>query len=86
MVIIAGSARFSARFLRHLRTLLHLTRWFLEDYAGCSSRNKTCRTRSQPSADPVRIPDHFFSVVEPEGLNRLWRNIRNYFPGLAILY
>ena len=21
----------------------------------------------------------FFLVVEPEGLNRLWRNIRNYF-------
>jgi branched-chain amino acid transport system permease protein len=21
----------------------------------------------------------FFLIVEPEGLNRLWRNIRNYF-------
>jgi branched-chain amino acid transport system permease protein len=21
----------------------------------------------------------FFLVIEPEGLNRLWRNIRNYF-------
>ena len=26
----------------------------------------------------------FFLVVEPEGLNRLWRNIRNYFPRLAV--
>jgi len=33
----------------------------------------------QPPSHAVRRAHHPVLVVEPDGLNRLWRNIRNYF-------
>jgi len=62
-------------------TLLPIaTRWFLESFGGLIFYQ----------ADLANIIPNlrlilfggliiFFLVVEPDGLNRLWRNIRNYF-------
>src|SRR6201987_1220941 len=82
MIIIGGlgsvlGSIFGAVFV----TLLPIaTRWFLESFGG--------RLFSQADLANI-IPNLrlilfgvliiFFLVVEPEGLNRLWRNIRNYF-------
>jgi branched-chain amino acid transport system permease protein len=82
MIIIGGlgsilGSIFGAIFV----TLLPIvTRWFLESFGGLIFS----------SADLANIIPNlrlilfggliiFFLVVEPEGLNRLWRNIRNYF-------
>jgi branched-chain amino acid transport system permease protein len=82
MVIIGGlgsvlGSVFGAIFV----TLLPIaTRWFLESFGGVLF----------PGADLLNVIPNlrlvifggliiFFLVVEPDGLNRLWRNIRNYF-------
>ena len=82
MVIIGGlgsvlGSVFGAIFV----TLLPIaSRWFLESFGGLLF----------PGADLLNVIPNlrlvifggliiFFLVVEPEGLNRLWRNIRNYF-------
>jgi branched-chain amino acid transport system permease protein len=82
MVIIGGlgsvlGSVFGAIFV----TLLPIaTRWFLNSFGGVIFSN----------ADLLNVVPNlrlvifgvliiFFLVVEPEGLNRLWRNIRNYF-------
>ena len=82
MIIIGGlgsvlGSIFGATFV----TLLPIvTRWFLESFGGLIFS----------TADLANIIPNlrlilfggliiFFLVVEPEGLNRLWRNIRNYF-------
>ena len=61
---------------------------------GCSNRSAACS--SQASDLPTVMPSLrlvifggliiFFLVVEPEGLNRLWRNIRNYFRAWPFSY
>ena len=82
MIIIGGlgsvlGSIFGAIFV----TLLPIvTRWFLESFGGLIFS----------AGDLLNIIPHlrlimfggliiFFLVVEPEGLNRLWRNIRSYF-------
>ena len=82
MVIIGGlgsvlGSVFGAIFV----TLLPIaTRWFLNSFGGIIFSH----------ADLLNVVPNlrlvifggliiFFLVVEPEGLNRLWRNIRNYF-------
>ena len=82
MIIIGGlgsvlGSIFGAIFV----TLLPIaTRWFLESFGGLIFS----------PGDLLNIIPHlrlimfggliiFFLVVEPEGLNRLWRNIRSYF-------
>src|SRR5271166_6502167 len=82
MIIIGGlgsilGSIFGAAFV----TLLPIvTRWFLESFGGLIFSQ----------ADLANIIPNlrlilfgaliiFFLVVEPEGFNRLWRNIRNYF-------
>ena len=82
MIIIGGlgsilGSIFGAIFVTMLPIV---TRWFLEGYGGLFF--------SQADLASI-IPNLrlilfgaliiFFLVVEPEGLNRLWRNIRNYF-------
>ena len=52
----------------------------MEPLAACSSARASCpsivaSTRLVLFGGLII----FFLVVEPEGLNRLWRNIRNYF-------
>ena len=82
MVIIGGLGSVLGSILGAIFvTLLPIvTRWFLEDFGWLFFSQ----------ADLLNlIPDLrlimfgaliiFFLVVEPEGLNRLWRNIRNYF-------
>ena len=82
MVIIGGlgsilGSIFGAIFV----TLLPiLTRWFLEDYGPLFFEQQVL----QNAIPNLRLTLFgsliiFFLVVEPEGLNRLWRNIRNYF-------
>src|SRR6266852_1086997 len=82
MIIIGGlgsvlGSIFGAIFV----TLLPiLTRWFLEDYGWLFLAQQDL----QNAIPNLRLTLFgaliiFFLVVEPEGLNRLWRNIRNYF-------
>ncbi len=82
MVIIGGlgsilGSIFGAVFV----TLLPiLTRWFLEDY-GWLFFSQSDLLNAIPNLRLIMFGGLiiFFLVVEPEGLNRLWRNIRNYF-------
>jgi branched-chain amino acid transport system permease protein len=82
MIIIGGLGSILGSILgAAFVTLLPIvTRWFLESFGGLIFS----------SADLANIIPNlrlilfggliiFFLVVEPEGLNRLWRNIRNYF-------
>jgi branched-chain amino acid transport system permease protein len=57
-----------------------LTRWFLEDY-GWLFFSQGDLLNAIPNLRLILFGGLiiFFLVVEPEGLNRLWRNIRNYF-------
>lgn len=82
MIIIGGlgsilGSIFGAIFV----TLLPiLTRWFLEDY-GWLFFTQAELLNAIPNLRLILFGGLiiFFLVVEPEGLNRLWRNIRNYF-------
>src|SRR5204863_6716130 len=82
MVIIGGLGSILGSILGAIFvTLLPiLTRWFLEDYG----RMFLAQQDLQNAIPNLRlilfgILIIFFLVGEPEGLNRLWRNIRNYF-------
>src|SRR5271169_519159 len=82
MVIIGGLGSTMGSVLGAIFvTLLPIaTRWFLDSFGGIFFSN----------ADLLNVVPNlrlvifgaliiFFLVVEPEGLNRLWRNIRGYF-------
>ncbi len=82
MVIIGGLGSILGSILGAIFvTLLPiLTRWFLEDYGWLFLSQQDL----QNAIPNLRLTLFgvliiFFLVVEPEGLNRLWRNIRNYF-------
>ena len=82
MIIIGGLGSILGSILGAIFvTLLPiLTRWFLEDYGGLFLAQQDL----QNAIPNLRLTLFgvliiFFLVVEPEGLNRLWRNIRNYF-------
>ncbi len=82
MVIIGGLGSILGSILGAIFvTLLPiLTRWFLEDYGWLFFAQQDL----QNAIPNLRLTLFgiliiFFLVVEPEGLNRLWRNIRNYF-------
>ena len=82
MIIIGGlgsilGSIFGAIFV----TLLPiLPRWFLEDF-GWLFFSQADLLNAIPNLRLIMFGGLiiFFLVVEPEGLNRLWRNIRNYF-------
>jgi len=89
MVIIGGLGSVLGSVLGAIFvTLLPIaTRWFLEAFGGIFFSH----------ADLLNVIPNlrliifggliiFFLVVEPEGLNRLWRNIRNYFRAWPFSY
>ena len=82
MVIIGGLGSILGSILGAIFvTLLPiLTRWFLEDY-GWLFFSSGDLLNAIPNLRQIIFGALiiFFLVVEPEGLNRLWRNIRNYF-------
>src|SRR5215831_1756829 len=82
MIIIGGlgsilGSIFGAIFV----TLLPIvTRWFLESFGGLIfSQADLANIIPNLRLILFGVLIIFFLVVEPEGLNRLWRNIRNYF-------
>src|SRR5947208_1705251 len=82
MVIIGGLGSILGSILGAIFvTLLPiLTLWFLEDY-GWLFFSQGDLLNAIPNLRLILFGGLiiFFLVVEPEGLNRLWRNIRNYF-------
>jgi branched-chain amino acid transport system permease protein len=82
MVIIGGLGSILGSILGAIFvTLLPiLTRWFLEDYGWLLFAQQDLQS-AIPNLRLILFGGLiiFFLVVEPEGLNRLWRNIRNYF-------
>src|SRR5881398_1207980 len=82
MVIIGGLGSILGSILGAIFvTLLPiLTRWFLEDY-GWLFFSQADLLNAIPNLRLIMFGGLiiFFLVVEPEGLSRLWRNIRNYF-------
>jgi branched-chain amino acid transport system permease protein len=82
MVIIGGLGSVLGSILGAIFvTLLPiLTRWFLEDYGWMFLAQQDLQN-AIPNLRLILFGGLiiFFLVVEPEGLNRLWRNIRNYF-------
>src|SRR5712672_1937611 len=82
MVIIGGLGSILGSILGAIFvTLLPiLTRWFLEDF-GWLFFSQGDLLNAIPNLRLILFGALiiFFLVVEPEGLNRLWRNIRNYF-------
>ena len=82
MVIIGGLGSILGSILGAVFvTLLPiLTRWFLEDYGWLLFSQQDLQN-AIPNLRLILFGGLiiFFLVVEPEGLNRLWRNIRNYF-------
>jgi branched-chain amino acid transport system permease protein len=82
MVIIGGLGSILGSILGAIFvTLLPiLTRWFLEDYGWLLFAQQDLQN-AIPNLRLILFGGLiiFFLVVEPEGLNRLWRNIRNYF-------
>ena len=82
MIIIGGLGSILGSILGAIFvTLLPiLTRWFLEDYGWLLFAQQDLQN-AIPNLRLILFGGLiiFFLVVEPEGLNRLWRNIRNYF-------
>jgi branched-chain amino acid transport system permease protein len=82
MVIIGGLGSVLGSILGAIFvTLLPIvTRWFLEDF-GWLFFSQADLLNLIPDLRLIMFGGLiiFFLVVEPEGLNRLWRNIRNYF-------
>jgi len=82
MVIIGGLGSVLGSILGAVFvTLLPiLTRWVLEDYGWLLFSQQDLQN-AIPNMRLILFGGLiiFFLVVEPEGLNRLWRNIRNYF-------
>jgi branched-chain amino acid transport system permease protein len=82
MVIIGGLGSILGSILGAIFvTLLPiLTRWFLEDYGWLLfSSSDLLNAIANLRLIMFGCLIIFFLVVEPEGLNRLWRNVRNYF-------
>src|SRR6266403_1469115 len=82
MVIIGGLGSILGSILGAIFvTLLPIaTRWFLESFGGLIFYQSDL-ANIIPNLRLILFGGLiiFFLVVEPEGLNRLWRNIRNYF-------
>jgi len=82
MVIIGGLGSILGSILGAIFvTMLPIvTRWFLEDF-GWLFFSQADLLNLIPDLRLIMFGGLiiFFLVVEPEGLNRLWRNIRNYF-------
>ncbi|TMK37151.1 MAG: branched-chain amino acid ABC transporter permease [Alphaproteobacteria bacterium] len=82
MIIIGGLGSVLGSILGAIFvTLLPiLTRWFLEDF-GWLFFSQADLLNAIPNLRLIMFGGLiiFFLVVEPEGLSRLWRNIRNYF-------
>src|SRR3954451_11071681 len=82
MIIIGGLGSVLGSILGAIFvTLLPImTRWFLEDF-GWLLFSQADLLNAIPNLRLILFGGLiiFFLVVEPEGLNRLWRNIRNYF-------
>src|SRR5437899_2616950 len=82
MVIIGGLGSILGSILGAIFvTLLPiLTRWFLEDYGWLFFAQQDLQN-AIPNLRLILFGALiiFFLVVEPGGLNRVWRNIRNYF-------
>jgi branched-chain amino acid transport system permease protein len=82
MVIIGGLGSILGSILGAIFvTLLPIaTRWFLESFGGLIF-SQADLANIIPNLRLILFGGLiiFFLVVEPEGLNRLWRNIRNYF-------
>src|ERR1043165_6770760 len=82
MIIIGGLGSILGSILGAIFvTLLPiLTRWFLEDF-GWLFFSQADLLNAIPNLRLIMFGGLiiFFLVVEPEGPNRLWRNIRNYF-------
>jgi branched-chain amino acid transport system permease protein len=82
MIIIGGLGSILGSILGAIFvTMLPIaTRWFLEDY-GWLFFSQGDLLNAIPNLRLILFGGLiiFFLVVEPEGLNRLWRNIRNYF-------
>src|SRR5882762_5638124 len=82
MIIIGGLSSILGSILGAIFvTLLPIvTRWALEDY-GWLLFSHGDLLNAIPNLRLIMFGGLiiFFLVVEPEGLNRLWRNIRNYF-------
>jgi branched-chain amino acid transport system permease protein len=82
MIIIGGLGSILGSILGAIFvTLLPiLTRWFLEDYGWMLFAQQDLQN-AIPNLRLILfgVLIIFFLVVEPEGLSRLWRNIRNYF-------
>ena len=89
MIIIGGLGSILGSILGAVFvTLLPiLTRWFLEDY-GWLFFSQADLLNAIPNLRLILFGGLiiFFLVVEPEGLNRLWRNIRNYFRAWPFSY
>src|SRR5579863_285792 len=82
MVIIGGLGSILGSILGAIFvTMLPIvTRWFLED-VGSWFFSQSDLLNLIPDLRLIMFGGLiiFFLIVEPEGLNRLWRNIRNYF-------
>jgi branched-chain amino acid transport system permease protein len=82
MVIIGGLGSILGSILGAIFvTLLPIaTRWFLESFGGLIFYQSDL-ANIIPNLRLILFGGLiiFFLVVEPDGLNRLWRNIRNYF-------
>jgi len=82
MIIIGGLGSILGSILGAIFvTLLPIvTRWFLESFGGLIF-SQADLANIIPNLRLILFGGLiiFFLVVEPEGLNRLWRNIRNYF-------
>src|SRR6202049_2111921 len=82
MIIIGGLGSILGSILGAIFiTLLPIAaRWFLEDYGWLLFAQQDLQN-AIPNLRLILFGSLiiFFLVVEPEGLNRLWRNIRNYF-------
>jgi branched-chain amino acid transport system permease protein len=82
MIIIGGLGSILGSILGaiFITMLPIVTRWFLEDY-GWLFFSSGDLLNAIPNLRLIMFGGLiiFFLVVEPEGLNRLWRNIRNYF-------
>lgn len=82
MIIIGGLGSVLGAVLgaAFITILPEATRLFLTDFGGALFSPDTIR-RLVPNLTLILFGGLiiFFLIVEPEGLNRLWRNIRNYF-------
>ena len=82
MIIIGGlgsvlGSIFGAIFVTLLPIVIRIL--ILKTSDRCSSPRRRWPMSSRACGWGVRRVDHRLLIIEPEGLNRLWRNIRSYF-------